>query len=118
VTEIQAVPTLDGFARLASSLDGVQLRQLTPMTRLVVETQNSLYRLIVAGDGHVIVEGGRFFERPTEVVFEGASGGGSCLKVGWVTVGLRMEIRDRDRRIVTSPVHRILVDDKSLPGVH
>jgi hypothetical protein len=48
-------------------------------------------------------------------VLEGASLGGSFLKVGWIGVGLRMEIRDESRRIVTSPVRHI--DTGSRPAV-
>lgn len=118
MTGRMSAPTLDGFTRVVSALEGVHVRHLQPMTRLLVETRNSLYQIVVTGDGQIIVEGGAFFERPTEAVLEGASLGGSCLRAGWVSVGLRMEIRDSARRIVTSPVHRIVVDREGAPGVH
>lgn len=37
--------------------------------------------------------------------------------VGWIGVGLRMEIRDASRRIGTSPVQRIARHDESAPGI-
>jgi hypothetical protein len=112
------VASLDGFARATDAVEGVYLRDLQPMTHLLVETCNSEYRIVIAAGSAVLVEGGRFFERPTEAVLEGASLGGSFLKVGWIGVGLRMEIRDERRRIVTSPVRKIATQDRSAPGIH
>jgi hypothetical protein len=39
--------------------------------------------------------------------------GGSFLKVGWIGVGLRMEILADGRRIVTSPVYDIVASDNT-----
>jgi hypothetical protein len=45
--------------------------------------------------------------------------GGSFLKVGWIGVGLRMEILAEGRRIVTSPVYDIVTaDDSSSQRIH
>ena len=118
MTDVRSVATLDGFADATGAVDGVYLRDLQPMTRLLVRTCNSEYRIVVASGGAVLVEGGRFFERPTTAVVDGASLGGSFLKIGWIGVGLRMEIRDESRRIVTSPVQRIARHDESVPGIH
>lgn len=118
MTEVRPVATLDGFADATEAVDGVYLRDLQPMTWLLVHTCNSEYRIVVSSGGAVLVEGGRFFERPTTAVVDGASLGGSFLKIGWIGVGLRMEIRDESRRIVTSPVQRIARHDESVPGIH
>jgi hypothetical protein len=117
VTETRSAATLDGFAKATEAVQGVYLRDLEPLTRLVVYTCNSEYQIVVTTDGDVVVEGGRFFDHPTPAVVEGASLGGSFLKVGWIGVGLRMEIRDASRRIVTSPVRRIATDEVP-PVVH
>jgi hypothetical protein len=111
VTTTRAAATLDGFARATDAVQGVYLRDLEPLTRLVVRTCNSEYQFVVSAQGEVLVEGGQFFDRPTPAVLEGASLGGSFLKVGWIGVGLRMEIRDASRRIVTSPVRHIAASD-------
>jgi len=107
VTGSRAAATLDGFAKATEAVQGIYLRDLEPLTRVIVRTCNSEYRILVSTDGEMLVEGGRFFDRPTPAVLEGASLGGSFLKVGWIGVGLRMEIRDESRRIVTSPVRYI-----------
>lgn len=107
----RSAATLEGFARATDTVAGVYLRDLEPLTRLVVRTCNSEYLIVVAPGGDVLVEGGRFFDRPTPAVLEGASLGGSFLKPGWIGVGLRMEFRDASRRIVTSPVRHIAAGD-------
>jgi hypothetical protein len=107
VTETRSAATLEAFARATDAVQGVYLRDLQPLTRLIVRTCNSDYQIVVSAGGEMLVEGGRFFDRPTPAVLEGASLGGSFLKVGWIGVGLRMEIRDASRRIVTSPVRQI-----------
>jgi hypothetical protein len=111
VTSTRPAATLDGFAKATDAVQGVYLRDLEPLTRLVVRTCNSEYQFLVSAGGEVLVEGGRFFDHPTPAVLEGASLGGSFLKVGWIGVGLRMEIRDASRRIVTSPVRQIATED-------
>ena len=117
MTSTRSAATLDGFARATDAVQGVYLRDLEPLTRLVVRTCNSEYQFLVSAGGDVLVEGGRFFDHPTPAVLEGASLGGSFLKVGWIGVGLRMEIRDASRRIVTSPVRHIATEDLP-PVVH
>ena len=115
MTVTRPAATLDGFARATETVKGVYLRDLEPLTRLVVRTCNSEYQIVVSAGGELLVLGGRLFDRPTPAVLEGASLGGSFLKVGWIGIGLRMEIRDSSRRIVTSPVRHILTGD--LPTV-
>jgi hypothetical protein len=52
----------------------------------------------------VHVQGGAFFPDPTLAYIDGASFGGSCLRVGWISAGLFVEIRSGGRHILTSPV--------------
>lgn len=117
-TRIARAATLDGFTAEAAAADGVQLRDLEPMTRLVVRTQNSTYRIVVSHESMVLVEGGRFFPALTPAFLEGASFGGSFLKVGWITIGLRMEIRSAGQRIVTSPVCEIATEEPISAAIH
>ena len=107
--------TLDGFA-LAASGPGVALCQLEALTELRVETRNTTYHVMVTRDADVVVQGGAFFPDPTHAHVEGASLGGSLLKVGWIGVGLRMEIVADGRRIVTTPVRSIAFADTSRPS--
>ena len=88
-------------------LEGVDLHQLPPSAVLLVLTRNSLYRIVVTEGSHVYVQGGRFFPDPTPAHLDGASLGGSFLRIGWIGVGLRMELRAEGKRIVTSPVRAV-----------
>ena len=116
--DTRAVVTLDGFVDATEVVDGVNVHRLEPLTRVCVRTCNSEYRLIVSSDGGVVVQGGRFFETPTEAVLEGATLNGSLLKIGWIAIGMRMEIRDESRRVLTSPVRQITTDEHRPRGVH
>jgi hypothetical protein len=103
-TTVSRAATLAGFTAAVATTPGVHLRDLAPMTTLHVQTRNSQYRIIVSSGEAVLVEGGQFFPHLTAAHVSGASVGGSFLKVGWIGVGLRMEILVDGRRIVTSPV--------------
>ena len=102
--------TLDRFVDAVDGVEGVHLRQLPPLTTLLVHTRNSQYRLVVTQGTAIFVQGGAFFPDPTPAHLDGASIGGSCLKVGWIGVGLLMEIRAGGRRIITSPVRAIYTE--------
>ena len=106
--------TLDGFAAAASG-PGVALRSLKPLTQLRVQTRNTSYRIVVSRDSDIIIQGGTFFPDPTQAHIEGASLGGNLLKVGWIGVGLRMEILVQGRRIVTTAVRSIVREDDTPP---
>ncbi|HVG69542.1 MAG TPA: hypothetical protein VM819_01490 [Vicinamibacterales bacterium] len=107
--------TLDGFA-LAASGPGVALGTLEPLTELKVQTRNTCYRIVISRDADIVIQGGTFFPDPTRAHVEGASFGGNLLKVGWIGVGLRMEILAEGRRIVTTAVRSIVRDDDAPPA--
>ncbi len=107
--------TLDGFAAAASG-PGVALRSLEPLTELRVHTRNTCYRIVISRDADIVIQGGTFFPDPTHAHVEGASLGGNLLKVGWIGVGLRMEILAEGRRIVTTAVRSILREDEAAPA--
>ena len=104
---IPRAATLDGFVSATSEAGGVSLRDLEPLTTLLVRTCNSQYRIVTSQNTTVFVQGGRFFPDVTHARLEGSSFGGSCLKVGWIAVGLHMEIFADGQRIITSPVRAI-----------
>jgi hypothetical protein len=107
--------TLDGFAA-ATNGPGVALRQLEPLTELMVQTRNTSYRIVVSRDADIVIQGGTFFPDPTRAHVEGSSLGGNLLKVGWIGVGLRMEILAEGRRIVTTAVRSIARRDDAGPA--
>ena len=84
--------TLDGFLAAVFRADGIMLMQLDPLTTLLVRTHNSAYRigLLTAHRGDVPVQGGTFFAEPSRACLNGSSGGGSCLTLAWLGVGLHL----------------------------
>lgn len=103
--------TADGFALEASRAAGIDLSALDPITVLVVQTDNSVYRIAVSNpaEGDVFVQGGPVFPEVTSASLSGASLGGSWLKPGRVVVGLHMEFHWQGKRVVTSRVRSIAI---------
>ena len=102
--------TLDGFVDELAEARGIYLRNIEPLTTIVVRTQNSRYRILITDGTAAIVRGGAFFPEPTPARIDGSSFGGTLLKVGWIGVGLRMEIFTNGRRIITSPVRDVILE--------
>jgi hypothetical protein len=103
---LQPGALLETFA--ARGTDGVSIESLEPGSILEVTTKNTRYRLtIVDGEGNALITGGSLFPRPTEVRIEGATAGGAALRLGWIEVGLRLELSIGGRVIVTSPVQSV-----------
>ena len=110
-TVVLRAGTLDGFVAAASQADGVALSELEAFTTLVVRTLNSVYRITtldVRGHG-VFVEGGAFFPERTRASLSGSTFGGSCLRAGWVGVGLHLEFQVGGQTVVTSRVRSVAV---------
>jgi len=111
--------TLDGFAEEAVRHGGVDISQLEPLTRLYVQTQNTLYQLTLLDpwESKIMIQGGQFFSCPTEASLCGTSFGGSFLKSKWIGRFMRMEVHAGGRNIVTSPVRSVKTDDnRDVPG--
>jgi hypothetical protein len=111
-TVVARAGTLDGFAEAAAG-PGLALRQLEPLTALSVYTRNTHYRIVVTRGDEILIQGGTFFPDPTPAHLEGSSVGGSLLKVGWIGVGLRLEIRAGGQRIVTTSVRSLAIDSSA-----
>lgn len=106
------IHTLDHLARHSGVAQGVALEALEPGTVLTIGTRHSHYRLVVL-DGarqRALVTGGAFFPASTEVRVNGATFGGSALKIGWIGLGLRLELSFGEQRITTSRVESIAID--------
>ena len=117
-TKLLRAALLDRIGDLVDDTAGVHLRDLPPFTTLLVWTTNSLYRVVVTHWPEVYVQGGAFFPDPTLAHVNGASIGGSCLRVGWISAGLLVEIRSGGRHIITSPVLAITIEHASSWIVH
>jgi hypothetical protein len=117
-----AVPNASAFDPLIADLaglPGVAFGALEPGTVIVVSTRHTCYRFVVVdGPGQrALVTGGWLFPESTAVRLEGATGGGSVLKVGWIGVGLRLELSIGLRRITTSRVVSIVVENVPYPAL-
>lgn len=112
-TRLVRADTLERFRDVVQDMDGVQLSDLPPFTTLLVRTMNSLYRVVITRGSEVYVQGGAFFPDLTPAYLDGASIGGSCLRAGWIVIGLLLEIRSDGRRTITSPVRAISTERAS-----
>ena len=104
--------TLDGVVAAMSQTDGIALLDVDAFTTLVVRTDNSVYRITIltphAREG--LIQGGKFFPERTRACLSGSNFGGSCLKIGWVGLGLHMEFDAGGQWIITSHVRAIAVE--------
>src|SRR6185436_3453279 len=110
--------TLEGFVDAVSDRDGIGLRDVETLGTLLARTENSVYRIIPleAGSSRILIQGGRFFPEATEVRFAGSGFGGSFLKLGWIGLGLRMEIVWDGQRIITSRIRTVQVQRSASVG--
>lgn len=104
--------SLDGFTELSSALGGVALRTLEPFDTVCARTLNNDYYifLIEPESGKALVQGGRYFSQPIEATVSGSTFGGCMLKMGWLGIGLHIEICASGQRIVTSPVQSLHIE--------
>ncbi len=104
--------TLDGVVKAVSQTDGIGLIDVDAFTTLVVRTDNSVYRITILTSHlrEVLVQGGTFFPERTRACLSGSNFGGSCLKIGWVGLGLHMEFHAGGQWIITSHVRAIAVE--------
>ena len=111
--------SLDGFTEAVSQADGIGLTEVDAFTTLVVQTDNSVYQITILQPyrREVVVQEGTFFPERTRAWLSGSTFGGSCLKLGWVGVGLHMEFlaADRVKWVLTSHVRSITVAPSATP---
>ena len=102
--------TLDGF--LPDGVDGVDVRELRRGTTVYVHTHHSMYRCVVLDGARriVLVQGGTRFDTEAVARIDGSTEGGSLLKIGWIGLGLRLELSAGRRRTVTSSVRSIEIE--------
>lgn len=110
-SQLHTIPrycSLDGFAELSAS-EGIALRFLASFDTIRAKTLNSEYFifLLEPETGKALVQGGRYFAEPVEATVSGSTFGGCMLKMGWLGVGLRIELCFNGQRIVTSPVRSL-----------
>jgi hypothetical protein len=104
--------TLDGVTEISPTLDGVTLMTLEACDMIHARTRNSVYEifLLEPKSGRAMVRGGKHFAEPMEATVSGSTFGGCMIKIGWLGVGLRMEIYANGQRTVTSPIQSLRVE--------
>ena len=104
--------SLDGFTELSAALEGIALRTLNAFDTIHARTLNSDYYLFLLDPaaGRVLVQGGTFFPEQVEGTISGSTFGGCMLKMGWLGIGLRIELCANGQRIVTSPVQSLSIE--------
>jgi hypothetical protein len=92
--------------------EGIQFDQLEPMTKVVVETRNSTYEIVVIDPlkPELLIRGGAMVPELTPTQVHGATKRGSCVKTGGVYVGFNLEFVVEGRCIITSRVRRVSVE--------
>ena len=110
--------TLKGFTESTAERKGLHLKSLPALTRLVLRTQNSEYKITVVEpeEWKVLVKGGRFFAQETMTFLCGSGYGGTLLKVAWIGIGMRCELSNETQRVVTSPVVDFEILENDVPG--
>ena len=103
---------LDGVVEISPLLEGVTLMTLKACDTIHVRTRNSDYEIFMLDPrlGRALVRGGEYFAEPVEGTVSGSTFGGCMLKMGWLGVGLRMEIYANGQRTITSPVNSLRVE--------
>ena len=91
--------------------NGVQVDRMEDMEKLVIQTRNSLYEIIIIDgrSGEILVRGGQFFPELTPARLAGATLGGTFCKMRGIYTGFRMEINASGQRTVTTPVESIRI---------
>lgn len=86
--------------------EGVQIDECAPLDRLVVETRNSVYDIVVVSpkDGEILVRGGHLLPDFRKARLLGASAGSHGIKLLGIYPGLSVEFFADDRSVITSPV--------------
>lgn len=104
--------SLDVTAEMSPALKGVILGTLEACDMIEARTRNTVYEIFLLDpkSGRALVRGGKHFAEPVEAIVSGSNFGGCMIKVGWLGVGLRMEICANGRRTVTSPVQSLRVE--------
>jgi hypothetical protein len=88
---------------------GVRLESCSELDRIVVNTRNSTYEMILLSDAHgeVMVRGGAYFEEFRRAVVVGSILGGTGVNLGAICVGFHLELLVDGRSIVTSRVDAV-----------
>ena len=103
--------SIDSFVLASDAAAGIEIDALRPGTTLIAETLNSTYRFVILHRRRTaLATGGATFHEPSVVRLDGATAGGSTIKMGWILVGYRLELRFESTRVRTSRVRSLSLE--------
>lgn len=94
----------------AEDVEGIYLSELSAGDVLVIQTQNNTYSLVYLGAAAaLLVKHSSRLAEPLSVNVLGSTWGGSALMMGFLGVGMCMEVQqlEEDRVLVTSPIQSL-----------
>jgi hypothetical protein len=108
--------TVDEVIEISDRLEGVELQTLAVHDTIYARTCHSDYQILLLDpeSGQARVQGGRYFVEPVDATVSGSTFGGCMLKLGWLGIGLRIEIYANGRHILTSPLQSLQVSHPSV----
>lgn len=97
---------------------GVFLKNVPVNSTINIKTGNSLYAVRKTGSGETIKGHPEYCPSPVNCRINGSTFGGSMLKIGWIGIGMHLEVflTDTQKTITTSAIENIevaTVDGKS-----
>lgn len=106
-----SMPLYPDVSSRTRAVTGVDVRTLPAGTEVAMDTTNSHYRFVMLDDrgSRARLRGGRYFAHEAEGRIEGSTLGGSLLWLGWIGVGLSMELSVQGKRLDTSRVRSITI---------
>jgi hypothetical protein len=111
--------SLDSCVKDFPENQGIHISHLVPFQGVQIQTQNNPYSLFVLepSEGKVLVRGGQYFPVFKEAYLCGSTWGGSILRLGWIGLGMCLEIYVDGIRIVTTPLKAFSVEEPPPPRV-
>jgi hypothetical protein len=92
----------------SGDVEGIYLSELSEGDVLVIQTQNNAYSLVYLGAGAaLLVKHSPRMAEPMSVNVLGSTWGGSALMMGFLGVGMCLEVQEEDRVLVTSPIQSL-----------
>jgi len=109
---VPKIATLDGFIEAVEKNNGLDVSSLPAGTTLLIETRNSHYQLIILDPAKRSVKVSSFdskvIRKQLDGIMNGSTFRGSMIKLGWIGVGMCLEIHMADgRTLTTSMVKKI-----------
>jgi hypothetical protein len=109
------------IVRWIETAEGIFLEDLEPGTRVQVETLYSTYvfRLLNAQEGLIEMESdNQHLHDHEHCICRGSTFGGSMIRVHWIMIGMRLEIRRLDGPegyVTTSPIRTVRISPAPRP---